>query len=437
MKKLLIIGYVWPEPNSSAAGSHMMQLMAFFKQQNYAITFTSPAQKTDHMLDFNHIDVDTVDIQLNCSSFDDFIAALQPNVVLFDRFMMEEQFGWRVSEQCPKALRVLDTEDLFCLRNARHKAFKEHRTLTDEDLLTSDLAKREVAAIFRVDFSLMISHVEMDLLQRLFNVDKRLLHYCPFMIEESDAKSSINCLQPEISSTLMLNQENPSYEQRLGFISIGNFRHPPNWDAVLWLKQQIWPLIRKKLPQAKLFIYGAYPPPKATDLHDEKSGFIVKGWVDNAVLAMQSAKVCLAPLRFGAGIKGKLAEAMICGTPSITTDIGAESMQTERNWGGEIENTPQAIADAAVILYQNQKCWENASDLGVKNACTLFQRELHFNRLAIKLNNTLANLTAYRQQNFIGSMLNHHHHKSTRYMSQWIEVKNKLAFINQVEDATD
>ncbi len=64
-------------------------------------------------------------IELNSSSFDDFAVELNPDVVLFDRFMIEEQFGWRIIENCPKAIRILDTEDLHCLRTARQKAFKE------------------------------------------------------------------------------------------------------------------------------------------------------------------------------------------------------------------------------------------------------------------------------------------------------------------------
>ena len=111
MKKLLIIGYVWPEPNSSAAGSHMLQLIAFFQAQGYVVTFTSPAQQTEHMVDLTDIGVFVEPITLNCDSFDTFIAQLQPDIVLFDRFMMEEQFGWRVAEHCPNALRILDTED--------------------------------------------------------------------------------------------------------------------------------------------------------------------------------------------------------------------------------------------------------------------------------------------------------------------------------------
>ena len=409
MKKLLIIGWVWPEPNSSAAGSRMLQLIKFFHQQGYCITFACTAQRTEHMADLPQINVDCKDIQLNCASFDEFIVKLQPDVVMFDRFMMEEQFGWRVSENCPQALRILDTEDLFCLRHARHTAFKQNRMITDGDLLSSDLAQREVAAIFRCDLTLMISPVEITLLTDLFKVDASLLHYFPFVFDKQQRQ-----------------QSNPSYEQRQGFISIGNFRHPPNWDCVLWLKQQIWPLIRKQLPTAELFIYGAYPPPKATSLHDPKSGFLVKGWVDDALHAMQSARVCLAPLRFGACIKGKLAEAMLCETPSVTTDIGVEGMQTQFAWPGSFENDAQAIADAAVKLYQQADVWQIASDLGRTNAAVLFEKNKHFTALSGCISQLLADLEQHRQDNFIGTMLNHHHHKSTKYMSQWIEAKNKL-----------
>ena len=213
--------------------------------------------------------------------------------------MMEEQFGWRVEKHSPQALRLLDTEDLHCLRNARHNALKQQRALTSRDL-ASDLAIREVSSILRCDLSLMISDVEIELLKDRFRVCSSLLHHCRFML-------------PNIDSNVQAGW--PEYNRRQHFISIGNFRHEPNWDAVLHLKQTIWPLIRKQLPQAEIHIYGAYPPPKATQLHNEKQGFKVLGWAKNAQSVMKSARVCLAPLRFGAGIKGKLAEAMLCGTP--------------------------------------------------------------------------------------------------------------------------
>jgi hypothetical protein len=117
---------------------------------------------------------------------------------------------------------------------------------------------------------------------------------------------------------------------------------------------------------------------------------------------------------------------MLCGTPSVTTDIGIEGMQTELAWPGIVANEAQAIADAAVKLYQEGNTWQMASGLGVTNAEALFKQDKHFDILSNRMDELLANLEQHRQDNFIGSMLNHHHHKSTKYMSQWIEEKNKV-----------
>jgi hypothetical protein len=117
---------------------------------------------------------------------------------------------------------------------------------------------------------------------------------------------------------------------------------------------------------------------------------------------------------------------MYCATPSVTTDIGAESMQTHLPWAGAIANDPQAIADAAVKLYQDDLAWQTASDLGQQNAQLMYQQESVLAELVGCLSKLENNLRQHRQANFIGSMLNHHHHKSTQYMSQWIDVKTQL-----------
>jgi len=182
MKKVLVIGYVWPEPNSSAAGTHMMSLLAAFKHQGWAVEFASPAQKTEHMVNLADHDITSATIALNCSSFDDYVTNYNPDIVMFDRFMMEEQFGWRVDKYCPNAIKILDTEDLQCLRNARHEAHKANREFSSSDL-HSDIAKREIAAILRCDISLIISSFEMQLLKDVFKVDSHLLHHLPFMVD--------------------------------------------------------------------------------------------------------------------------------------------------------------------------------------------------------------------------------------------------------------
>ncbi|MBH0030032.1 MULTISPECIES: glycosyltransferase [unclassified Pseudoalteromonas] len=406
MKKVLVIGYVWPEPNSSAAGTHMMSLLNAFRAQNWDVEFATPAQRTDHMVNLDDFGITSQSIALNCDSFDEYVKAYNPDIVMFDRFMMEEQFGWRVDKHCPNAVKILDTEDLQCLRNARHEAFKGEREFTTSDL-HSDIAKREIAAILRCDLSLIISSYEMSLLNSVFKIEPSLLHHLPFMVDLSSLPTSTK-----------------TFEQRQHFMTIGNFRHAPNWDAVLYL-QKIWPLIRKQLPKAELHIYGSYPPPKATALNNPKTGFLIKGWADNAFDVMQSARVCLAPLRFGAGIKGKLLEAMIMQTPSVTTNIGAEGMHNDLPWPGKIANTADDFANAAVEMYTNQSDFEQAQQNGNTLLNTLYNKVQLSAALIQKVDSISSDLNAHREKNFTGQMLKHHTMRSTQYMSQWIAEKNK------------
>lgn len=406
MKKVLVIGYVWPEPNSSAAGTHMMSLLNAFRAQNWDVEFATPAQRTDHMVNLDDFGITSQSIALNCDSFDEYVKAYNPDIVMFDRFMMEEQFGWRVDKHCPNAIKILDTEDLQCLRNARHEAFKGEREFTTSDL-HSDIAKREIAAILRCDLSLIISSYEMSLLNSVFKIEPSLLHHLPFMVDLSSLPTSTK-----------------TFEQRQHFMTIGNFRHAPNWDAVLYL-QKIWPLIRKQLPKAELHIYGSYPPPKATALNNPKTGFLIKGWADNAFDVMQSARVCLAPLRFGAGIKGKLLEAMIMQTPSVTTNIGAEGMHNDLPWPGKIANTADDFANAAVEMYTNQSDFEQAQQNGNTLLNTLYDKAQLSTVLIKKIDSISSDLEAHREKNFTGQMLKHHTMRSTQYMSQWIAEKNK------------
>jgi len=216
------------------------------------------------------------------------------------------------------------------------------------------------------------------------------------------------------------------FAERQHFVSLGNFRHPPNWDAVLWLKHRLWPALRQRLPNAELHIYGAYPPPKATALHNAREGFLVKGWAPDAQEVIRRARVCLAPLRFGAGLKGKLLDAMGCGTPSVTTGIGAEAMAGDFSWPGAIADEPAAWVAAAENLYGAPQRWQTAQSCCAPLLQARFQPPIFADSWAKQLAALRANLEAHRRSNFVGAMLNHHQHRSTQYMSQWIEAKTRL-----------
>ena len=387
----------------------MMQLIEIFKSKNYDITFATACAKSDNAFDLKQIDVQTQTIVLNDSSFDTFIKELNPNVVLFDRFMIEEQFGWRVAEQCPKALRILDTEDLHCLRRGREQAIKDG-TVFDIGYLYNDTAKREIASIYRCDLSIIISEVEMEILKEQFHINSDLLIYLPFLLN---------------SITLKSQRALPNFKNRNHFITVGNFIHQPNMDGLMHLKKNIWPLIRKKLPKAEIHVYGAYVTEQAKQLNNEDEGFIIKGFVDDINNLMQEFRVCLVPLRYGAGLKGKIIDAMLNGIPCVTTSIGAEGMYGDIEPNGFIEDAPADFAEKAIELYTNKIFWAGKQKLGVNIINIRFDKQLYTKDFLLKVENTQNALEIHRRNNFTGSMLMHHTLQSTKFMSRWIEEKNK------------
>ncbi|MES2811524.1 MAG: glycosyltransferase [Bacteroidota bacterium] len=402
---LLIIGLVWPEPKSSAAGTRMLQLINLFLEQDFEIVFASAAQESDFSFDLESLTIKKEKIELNSSSFDSFITTLNPDYVLFDRFVTEEQFGWRVAENCPDAIRILDTEDLHCLRLARQKAIKKNTDFQLEDLVTEEVSKREIASIYRCDLSLIISDFEMEILHNVFKIDSQLLHYLPIFYTED--------------ATFL------TFEEKQHFVFIGNFLHEPNWDAVKQLKEKIWLPIKKQLPESELHIYGAYPSQKVLQLHHEKEGFLIKGRAEEALQVIKSAKIMLAPLRFGAGVKGKLIEAMKVGTPSVTTAIGAEGISNAADWNGFVTDDVDDFIQKSVLLYQNQSLWNEKQEKSTAILTDKFSKQKYAAAFFEKIVALKKSLSNHRNQNFIGNLLQQQSFSATKFMSKWIEEKNK------------
>lgn len=387
----------------------MLQLIRYFQSRNHSVIFASPSAKSERAFDLATIGVHQVAIELNSSSFDTFVKKLNPDVVLFDRFMMEEQFGWRVAEQCPNAVRILDSEDLHCLRKGREQAVKDQKRF-DTSYLFNDTAMREIASIYRCDLSLIISEAEMDVLKHQFKVDEHVLLYLPFMLDS---------ISEEMELSL------PAFDERSHFITIGNFFHGPNYNSVLYLKNTIWPLIKKQLPEAELHVYGAYAPKKVIQLQNEKEGFLVKGFTEDVHAVMQKAKVCLVPLRFGAGLKGKLIDAMQNGTPCTMTSIAGEGMFGAMEPNGYIEDDPNIFAQKAVELYTDESVWNKKQQFGFQVINQRFNQETSYQKLDTVLKEIREQLHKKRLDNFTGQMLSHHTLQSTKYMARWIEEKNR------------
>ena len=402
---ILFIGHLWPEPTSSAAGYRTLALLKALSKY-WSLHFACAAEQTEYCADLKALDIISHEIKLNDSDFDQLVIDLKPSIVFYDRFISEEQFAPRVQQHSPESINVIDTQDLHFLRRARHKALSSHQDIQ----LQTDDAIREIAAILRSDLSLIISSYEMQLLIKQFNLSTELLHFCPFMLSTDN--------QPVTTD----------FNERKNFVMIGNFLHPPNWDAVQWCYQSIWPQIRAQLPEAKIHIYGAYTPDKAQQLHQPDKGFFIKGRADNALETLAKYRVNLAALRFGAGIKGKIADGFMAGTPCVTTPIGQEGMADNLPWGGlitEDSNNGAQIADKAIQLYKDQSLWKQCSENGHQIIKQKFNESQHAEQLIIRIKQLEENLSQQRKNNFYGQILRHNLYRSQYFMSKWIEEKNK------------
>jgi glycosyltransferase involved in cell wall biosynthesis len=387
----LFFTYVWPEPVSSAAGVRTLELMESLLAAGWQVSALSPCKENPFRTALVKRGILCYEQGPNHSEADALLRKLNPDIAVFDRFVMEEQFGWRLRELCPRAAIVVDTQDLHFVRRARERAHKAgvspEKILRFEDLDGGEDLIRELSSLHRSDLSLVVSLWEKELLKK-------------YGISNSE-------WMPLFAR---IDQENPV--DREGFCFLGNFRHPPNLDGALWLARELWPDVYKQ-EKASLHFYGAYPPAEISALHG-KNGIQVHGPVPDHRAALRKHSALIAPLRFGAGIKGKVLEAWCCSTPVIGTPIAFEGMGG--SIGLEFQNAKEFLA--AIKRLPQEK---ELGAAGREHATALFSG--HAERLVRLMEELPPSLPVRRAQNLTGRLLTHAQTNATKYFSRWIELK--------------
>lgn len=398
MKTAALFVYVWPEPQSSAAGVRTVELCQNLRSLGYNLSLLSPCKENAASATLNAQGFTTIPCPANDSSMEEILAPINPSLVVYDRFVMEEQFGWRARALWPQAFHLVDTQDIHTVRRARERMHSAGNTADEIESLqganfSPDL-ERELSSLYRSDACLVVSAWEREWLIAQGYPAARVC-YLPFGA------------LPENSP--------PPFSERRGFAFLGNFRHPPNLDAVHWLRAELWPELRLKLPTEKLYLYGSYPPLAVSQMHG-KNGIEVIGPIPLHREHLKKHRVLLAPLRFGAGIKGKVLEAWACGTPVVGTKIAFEGLRAKAT-------RAESFVSEAAELHESEEKWLAAQIEG-NSALTDFLPASISEKLRQFLIDGYANLQDWRED-IVGRMLRHHLHNSTKYFSQWIEAKNK------------
>ena len=241
---------------------------------------------------------------------------------------------------------AFDTVDLHYLREQRHAEL-----LGDAAALAAAQRTRqaELALVASADITYVVSPVEADL----------LVQACPQA--RIAVLSNIHALQPPGGGP----------DTRSGVLFVGGWGHPPNRDALAWLTQDIWPRVRERMPALTLHLVGDLPDDERIRLSG-LPGVIAHGRVDTLDTLMHHCRVSIAPLRAGAGVKGKVNSAMSYGLPVVLTPVAAEGMYIVDGQDALIGDTADALATAVIALHHDDVLWTQLAAAGRQNVATHF-----------------------------------------------------------------
>jgi glycosyltransferase involved in cell wall biosynthesis len=288
--------------------------------------------------------LDTPSRQLSCSPTPDtmeaFAALLRENkydVALLHFFTFARNFIPRLRSISPRTRIVVDSVDVHFVREAR-RAIETGNPDIWADYKT---AKEEELSSYRsADAVLTVTDDDRQALERY--LPERPVYTVP---------------DPHKSSEFV-----PDFSFRRDILFLAGFTHAPNIDAALYFHQEVWPLLHERLPDLKWYIVGSNPPDQIRALSREH--IIVTGYIPDIGQFLRHTRVAVAPLRYGAGMKGKIAVSMAQGLPTVTTEIGAEGMGLVNGREILIARNPNDFCSAIEKLYNDEHLWKKISDAG-------------------------------------------------------------------------
>lgn len=270
------------------------------------------------------------------------------DVVLLSHFNMVLHYAGLVRRHAPGALLVFDTIDLHHLREQR----RAETTGESETLRIAALTRGcELAAARTADVTLVVSEAERTLLSQ----------------EVPGAAVRV------LSNVVPLRGRKVDFAGRRDIVFIGWYGHAPNVDAVTWYAKEVWPLVRARLPDARTLLVGSDMPQAVEALAAD--GIVAVGYVADLEPLLDSVRISVAPLRYGAGVKGKISLAQSSGVPVVATTLAAEGMHLCHGRDVLLADDAATFADAVVVAYSDAELWRRLSDGGMVNVSSHYGRE--------------------------------------------------------------
>lgn len=333
-KRMLIVDNIVPEYNRDSGSLRMSQIIKAALKLGYNVTFFADNRVASqpYTSELQSVGVEVVYGEVSPRDF------YKRRANLYDVILLSRPLSsiWHI-DLCkayqPKAKLIYDTVDLHFLRIGRQAELENDLNRAQE---ARDWQKLEYYLMDQADLTLVVSYEEKSLLKK------------------EKPKTKVQILSNINSQTITGHPA--SFSQRSGLLFIGSYNHTPNRDAVNWFIKEVYPKVKKAIPNLHVSLLGSSPTKAVKSLGNSR--VTVPGFIDNIDGYFNQARVFISPLRYGAGVKGKLSQALAFGLPIVSTSVGAEGMHLKDNESCLIADDAEGFAAKVIELYNDRNLWK-------------------------------------------------------------------------------
>ncbi|MDH6159389.1 MULTISPECIES: glycosyltransferase [unclassified Janthinobacterium] len=341
-RRVLVLEHCTPTPDQDAGSVSVFNILLLLRNMGYQVTFI-PEDNFLYMPDYTTL-LQRVGIEVLYHPYQSSVeqhlieSGSRYDLAFLFRPAVVQKHLQAVRKYAPQAKVLFYTHDLHYLRMLREAALQNN---SDKKIAALEMKKIELAAMRAVDASILVSPTEMEMLRT--DLPDQKLHVLPLILD--------------IPGTDI------PFSQRNDIVFVGGFQHPPNIDAVQHFVAEVMPRLRPLLPGIRFFIVGSKPTAEIHALAADD--VIISGFIPDLTSYLNRMRVAVAPLRYGAGVKGKIGTAMAAGLPTVATELGAEGMGLTDGENIFVADDPQLYAEVIARLYRDESLWNKISRSGI------------------------------------------------------------------------
>lgn len=336
--RALVIDYATPRPDQDAGAFAAVQEMRLLQSLGFKLTFVP--ENMAYMGQYTEA-LQRMGIECQYAPFFGSVHEIiekrgaEFDMIYITRYNVAQKYIEAIRAKAPNARIVFNNADLHFLRELRQAILQRNNDMLHNALATRDA---ELAVMRHVDLVLSYNEVEHAVIMS-HNLDSTTVTKCPWVVD----------LPPKVAG----------FDERKDVAFLGNFGHPPNFEAVEYFVSEIMPKLRKTLPGVRFVVYGSNATKELEALACED--VIIAGWVETVAEVYDACRVFVAPLLTGAGIKGKVLGAMAHGVPSVISSVAAEGVGAGDGRELAIAASPDEWVAAIAKYYQDRAAWEEMS----------------------------------------------------------------------------